>query len=85
MTTELQTLLQTEFLNKVLLVPVAERDNWGKVIPNRFVDCAGQCTFIGSNQFMGWDLQVTVDGLPVVVKHINDIKIIERKQRKQLV
>jgi hypothetical protein len=56
-------------------VPIAERDQRGKIMPNRFTTCAGVCTFIGSNEIMGWELQVTIDLMPLSVKHVNDIQI----------
>lgn len=81
MTTELQQLLQDQFLGKVILVPVPDRDNRGKVIPNKFVDCAGQCTFVGSNEVLGYDFMVVIDGMPVQVNHINDIRLRLTKKR----
>jgi hypothetical protein len=71
----LQNILQEQFLNKRIIVPIAERDQRGKIIPNRFTTCAGVCTFIGSNKIMEWELQVTVDGMPLPVKHVNDIQL----------
>lgn len=76
----LQQILEDQFLFKKIIVPLPERNDRGKVIPNRFVDCMGQCTFIGSNPIMGWDLQVTVDGMPLPVKHVNDICIYTPKR-----
>lgn len=73
MTTQLQSLLIQQFLNKRIIVPITERDNRGKTIPNKFTTASGQCTFIGSNNVLGWEIQVTVDGMPIQVKHINDI------------
>lgn len=75
METTLNQILQEQFLNKRITVPIPERDNKGKVIPNKFQQCSGTCQFIGSNPFLGWDLQVTVDGTPIQVKHINEIKL----------
>jgi hypothetical protein len=71
----LQKLLEDQFLNKRITVPIPERDNKGKVITNKFQQCTGICQYIGSNPFMKWDLQVTVDGTPIQVRHINDITL----------
>ena len=73
MNSTLLSVLQDQFLNKRITVPVNERDNRGRIIPNKFTTCSGQCTFIGSNQFLNWDIQVIVDGMPIHIKHINDI------------
>lgn len=81
MTKELQTVLKQQFLNKWIVIPIIERDQRGKNIPNKYTTCAGRCTFIGSNQIMGWELQVTVDGMPLAVRHLNDIVIQEQKNR----
>jgi hypothetical protein len=78
---QLQKLLEDQFLNKRISVPIPERDNKGKVIPNKFQQCAGICQFIGPNPLLGWDLQVTVDGTPIQIRHINDIKIQEPTTR----
>lgn len=75
MTTELQQILQEQFLDKVIFIPVAERDNNGKIIPNKFVDCTGHCTFIGSNEILGYELFVVIDNCPFPVKHIKDIRL----------
>ena len=80
MNPQLQTLLEQQFLNKRISVPIPDRDQNGKTIPNWFVQCTGICTFIGSNHIMGWEIQVTVGSTPIPVKHINDIQIVpERK------
>lgn len=72
----LKTILEQQFLNKRILIPVPERDQKGKLIPTKTINIAGQCTFIGSNETLGWDIQVTLDDqMPVQVSHINDIKL----------
>jgi hypothetical protein len=57
MNTGLQAILQEQFLNKQIIVPIVERDQVGKIMPNRFTTCSGVCTFIGSNKIIGWELQ----------------------------
>lgn len=80
MNPSLLSILQDQFLNKRITVVVPERDNNGRTIPNKFTTCSGLCTFIGSNNVLQWDIQVTVDGMPIQVKHINDIVLTpERK------
>jgi len=73
MNPSLLSVLQDQFLNKRITVPVNERDNRGKIIPNKYTTASGQCTFIGSNPYLNYDIQVTVDGMPIQIKHINDI------------
>jgi hypothetical protein len=75
MNPELLLILQDQFLNKKITVPIPERDNSGKTIPNKFQQCTGICSYIGPNNTLNWDIQVTVDGTPIQVKHINDIKL----------
>ena len=75
MNPSLLSILQDQFLNKYITVPVPERDNYGRTIPNKTVDIAGQCTFIGENKIMGWEIQVTVDLMPIQIKHINNIRL----------
>lgn len=54
-------------------VLVHERDNVGKVIPNKFTTVVGICTFIGINEHLGW-LQVTVDRYPIQIRSLDDVK-----------
>ena len=78
----LQHILEEQFLHKKIVVPIAERDQRGKIIPNRFTECAGTCQYVGQNQLMGWELQVVIDEMPLPVRHLNDIKI--QPERKQI-
>lgn len=80
MNEELIKILQEKFLNKDLSVPIPLRNNQGKIIPNKYTDCSGHCTFIGDNKIMNWNLQVTLDDMPIQVNHINDIKIVTIKK-----
>jgi hypothetical protein len=75
MTPQLLQVLQDQFLGKQIIVPLQERDNKGKLMPFKYSDVLGQCTFIGENKILNIDLQVTVDGMPIQIKHINDIKL----------
>jgi hypothetical protein len=75
MNPSLLSILQEQFLNKKITVPVLERDQRGRTIPNKYTTASGQCTFIGSNPVLGYDLQVTIDGMPIQIKHINDISL----------
>jgi hypothetical protein len=68
-------ILNDQFLGKRITLPVPARDNYGKVIPNKFVEAAGQCTFIGTNTVFEWELHVDIENMPVRVRHINDIKL----------
>jgi len=81
MNTELLKVLQEQFLGKRIAVFVEDRDNQGKIIKNKRVQCTGTCTFIGSNPVLEWDLQVTIDGMPVRVQHINDITLAPERTR----
>jgi len=58
-----------------LSVPVPLRNNQGKTIPNKYTNCVGHCTFIGNNPVLGWNLQVTLNDMPIQVNHINDIQL----------
>lgn len=69
----LQQILQDQFLNKRITVPIPERDNRGRTIPNKYTTASGICQYIGSNNVLGYDIQVTVDGMPLQIRHINDI------------
>lgn len=83
MNTELESILKDQFLNKKISVFIQDRDNYGKLIPNKYVTCVGQCTFIGSNPYLNWDLQVTIDGMPVRVRHVNDLALVPERTRKK--
>ena len=71
------TPLEEIFLNKKVLIKIPFRDNAGKEIPGKFDTTGGICTFIGPNDFMGYELQVTIDRTPFKINHINDIKIVD--------
>ena len=73
MNSQLKTVLEQQFFNKKITVPVPARNDYGKIIPNKFQHCTGTCTYIGDNQYLKWDIQVTIDRMPIKINHINDI------------
>ena len=73
-TTTIQNILSAEFLGKKITVPVPERDNNGRTIPNKTDLRTGVCEYIGAMPIMKWELAVVIDGMPVEVKHITHIK-----------
>lgn len=73
-TTTIQNILSNEFFGKKITVPVPERDNNGRLIPNKTEPRTGVCEYIGAIPIMKWELAVVIDGMPVEVKHITHIK-----------
>jgi hypothetical protein len=74
-TKELQSILEQQYLNKFVSIKTNQRDNKGNIIPNQFFTVSGYCTYIGANQYLNWNLQVTLDNLtPYKINHINDIQ-----------
>jgi 16S rRNA U516 pseudouridylate synthase RsuA-like enzyme len=79
MNTALKSVLEDQFLHKYISVPVVERDQWANEIDNRFVNCTGKCLYIGTIPvFSAEDLYVVIDGMPVRVRHMNDIVLINK-------
>jgi hypothetical protein len=75
MNPSLLSILQDQFLNKKITVVIPELDNRGKIIPNKYTTASGICQYIGSNNVLGYQLQVTIDGMPIQINHINDITL----------
>lgn len=83
MNIQLQQILQDQFLNKRIAVVVPERDNKGKIIPNKNSTMYGVCTYIGENKTLGWEIQVNVNHTPIQLKHVNDISVLPDTSRKR--
>ena len=64
-------------IGKRIRVPVPKRDNFGKVMTGQFTKVSGVCQFVGPNPNLGWELQVTVNRMPIKVEHVNDIELME--------
>lgn len=79
MTPELSQLLADEFLGKLVEVMIPERDNYGKEIPGKYIPIRGICRFIGENKLLDIPLQITIDGTPCRLDHINHVKLVEKK------
>lgn len=85
MNTALQSVLNQEFLNKRISIPIPERDNRGRIIPNRFVQCTGTCNYIGNIPVYGeTDIYIVLDGMPILVRHMNDIVLTPPAYRSRL-
>jgi len=84
MNQQLKSVLEEQFLNKWIIIPVPERNQIGNLIPNKTVDAGGICQYIGSNKIMNYEIQVTIDGMPVLVKHINNIKLLPKNEKLSL-
>lgn len=74
------TVLEEIFLNKRVEVKIPYRDEFGKQVPGKFDTAVGICKFIGENKWLGIPLQITIDRTPFEVKHINDVKLWEKKK-----
>ena len=75
------TTLSDIFVGKKVNVKIPARDNFGKKIPNKFVTITGICTFIGKNEWLGYELHTVVDRLPIELKHINDIQLVDEPNK----
>lgn len=71
----LNIILQEQFLGKRVEILIPERDNYGKEHPTKLTSVEGIVGFIGVNPLFEPLLQVTIDRVPFRVKHINHIKL----------
>lgn len=70
------TVLEEQFLDKRVTIKVPARDDFGN-LTNRLTEVSGVCKFIGKNELIGWELQVTINRTPFEVKHITHITLNE--------
>lgn len=62
-------------IGKKIRVSINDRDDNGKIIPNRFIFMDGICTFAGYNDILEvW--QVTIGRTPIFPIQFKDVKIL---------
>lgn len=65
--------LWNELVGKLVQTKLPLRDNNCKIIKGKYDTIVGPCNYIGPNEYLGYQLQITVGGMPIEVIHINDI------------
>lgn len=63
-------------LNKRVEITIQARDDKGKLIPNKYTQATGICTFVGENKWLNWPLQVTINRTPFQIRSLKDIKVL---------
>lgn len=71
---QLTSILQDQFLDKEVEVQIPERDNFGRQT-NKMIVLQGKCVWIGENELLEIPLQLTLNRMPITVKHITYIKL----------
>jgi hypothetical protein len=46
-----------------------------EVFIEKYKSVAGECSFIGVNEFLNWPLQITIDRMPIVLNNLNQVKL----------
>lgn len=64
-------------LGRRVRVKMTARDNFGRRTPGRYTTVTGECQFIGPNEHMGHALQITVDRMPIEVKSMKDVELLD--------
>jgi len=57
---------------------VPKRDNFGKET-NELIAVEGECKFIGENEFLDIPLQVTINRMPLRIKHLSEVVLVSQK------
>lgn len=64
-------------LNKRVRVKMTARDNQGRETPGKFTHVVGNCDFVGPNENLDIPLVIVVSRMPIEVKSVNDIELLE--------
>lgn len=65
-----------EYINKILLIKIHDRDKEGKINKKSFTYIKGFCTFAGYNKSLNLN-QITINRIPLFESDIIEVKIIE--------
>jgi hypothetical protein len=71
----LKNIKYNEYINKMLLIKIHDRDNEGKIDNNSFTFIKGFCTFAGYNKSLDLN-QITINRIPLFESDILEVKII---------
>ena len=52
------------FLGKIITIKINDRDESGKIIPDKFTTVKGKCQFFGYNNILEHN-QITIDRIPI--------------------
>lgn len=72
---ELESLLKEQFLNKKVEVKCFERDNFGKTTTKK-ISINGIVQSITTKSIYAPNIVVVIGRTPIILDHINDIKLI---------